>query len=333
MTRHSRRRFLRGGLALAGFGLLSGCDLAATRQRTAGSSAARLGILTSGLTGGADLAPLREALHGLGYDLAKLEIDHRTTLRTREFPDLAAQLARREPDVIVAGTTPAVLAATQAAPTVPVVMVECGDPLGAGLIASLARPGGNVTGLSSVSPPLSAKRLQLLREAAPALSRLAVVRNPENADAAPDYAATEAAAHALSLGLVPIEVRSDGEVDAALERMRSAQAEGIVTFHDPVIFGNRARIIGFARTHRLPTMFDRRPGVVQGGLLSYGPNPADGWRRAAGYVDKILKGARPADLPVEQPTTFEFTINLTSARALGLTIPQSVLAQADELIQ
>jgi putative ABC transport system substrate-binding protein len=248
--------------------------------------------------------------------------------------DVAAELVRLKVDVLVAATDPATAALRQQTQTIPIVMANGTDPVGTGFVASLARPGGNVTGLSALSPELSGKRLGLLREVVPGLSRVAIIWNPDVRGALFDYKETEAAARSTRLQLQSVEVSRSEDLDRAFSAVTNQRAQAlIVQTPNPVLFANRSQIASFAQRTRLPSMYGQKEFADAGGLITYGPNTADLWRRAATYVDKILKGAKPADLPVEQPTTFELVINLKTAKALGLTIPQTLLGRADRVIE
>jgi putative ABC transport system substrate-binding protein len=212
-------------------------------------------------------------------------------------------------------------------------MVHVADPVAFGLVASLARPGGNVTGFALLFPELSGKRLEVLKEALPKLSRVAVLWNAANPYKAYDLKEVQAVAGALRVTLQTLPVRRPEDLDEAFEAAVKSRAGGLITLEDPFTGAHRRRIVDLALKHRLPAVYATRVFVDAGGLMSYGPNPVDQSRRAATYVDKILKGAKPADLPVEQPTRFELVINMKTAKALGLTIPQSLLLRADEVIQ
>jgi putative tryptophan/tyrosine transport system substrate-binding protein len=249
------------------------------------------------------------------------------------FPELAAELVRLRVDCIIVPTTPAALAAKHATQTIPIVMTTAINPVGAGLVASLARPGGNLTGLSGLGAALNEKRLELLQEVVPGLTRVAVLWNAANPANATAWHETQAAAHALGLRLHSQEVRGPQDFEGAFARMAQARPEALLVLSDALIGMHRSQIVAFATQQHLPGMFAGRPSVVDGGLMYYGPNPSNNYRRAAYYVDRILKGAKPADLPVEQPMKFELVINLKTAQALGLTIPPSVLFQADEVIR
>jgi len=254
--------------------------------------------------------------------------------RFERLPDLAAEMVQLKVDVIVANVTQASLAAKRATSTIPIVMVGVGDPLGSGLVESLARPGGNVTGPSSMLAEASGKQLALLKEAVPNASPVAVLRNPAN----PVWQAsalreTEAAARALGLRLQLFEARGPDELEEAFAAMTRERAGALFVPADIIFVRHAQRMAELAARHHLPAMFGFREHVEAGGLMSYAANFAIMFRRAATFVDKILKGAKPSDLPVEQPTKFELAINLTTAKALGLTIPQSLLLRADEVIQ
>jgi putative ABC transport system substrate-binding protein len=253
--------------------------------------------------------------------------------RHERLPDLVADLVRLKVDVLVAAATPASLAAKAATSSIPVVLVAVADPVRSGLVASMARPGGNFTGLSLLTRELSGKRLELLKESVPKLSRVAALLNPDNHANAIVLEETQVAARQLGTQLHPLEVRDPGQLEAAFEAATRARAGALLVFDDPVLWSYRARIVALAAKRRLPAMYGYREFVDAGGLMSYGPNRPDHYRRTAFYVDKILKGAKPADLPVEQPMRFELAINLKTAKTLGLTIPRSVLTLADQVIQ
>jgi putative ABC transport system substrate-binding protein len=211
-------------------------------------------------------------------------------------------------------------------------MVNPGDPVASGLVASLARPGGNVTGLSQFSPQLSTKRLELLTQAAPALARVAVLTNPTNAANSREWEELQPAAHSLNVALQRIDARGTGDLPVVQDAAIAGQADGLVVLADPVLNGMRG-IVDFAAANRLPAIYAWKPHAENGGLMSYGPDPDDLFRRAATYVDKLLRGANAAELPVEQPTRFDFVVNLGTTQALGLTIPPAVLAQATEILR
>jgi putative ABC transport system substrate-binding protein len=249
-----------------------------------------------------------------------------------QLPNLAADLVRVKVDVIFAPTFPAALAARNATQSIPVVAAGHADFVQAGLVTTLARPGGNVTGITTSGVELGPKRLELLRESIPGLVRLAILRHPANPVAAFAWKTTEPAAESLGLRIQLLDVRCPDDFDAAFRAATAARAEALLVLPDPMIIGNLNRIADFATKYKLPAIFEQREFVEAGGLMSYGANSPAIYRRAAYFVDKILKGAKPADLPVEQPTKFELVINATSAKALGLTIPPSLLLRADQII-
>ena len=245
----------------------------------------------------------------------------------------AAELVRLGVDVLVTYGDVGVRAAKQATGTIPIVVALTGDLVAAGHAASLARPGGNVTGQVDTSPELSAKRVELLRAAVPAISRVAVLWNPSNRVKVLDFQMTQVAAQTLGVPLQSIEVRQPDDIGPAVAAAVRERAGALLVLSDALTNAHRVRIVELANQNRLPTMYFSREWVAAGGLMAYGPNWRDMYRRAATYVDKILRGAKPGDLPIEQPTTFELIINLKTAKALGLTIPPAVLARADEVIQ
>jgi putative tryptophan/tyrosine transport system substrate-binding protein len=253
--------------------------------------------------------------------------------RLDRLPELAAELVRLKVDVIVAAGTLAPLAAKQATTTIPIVMTAAGDPLGSGLVASLARPGGNVTGLSLMVPDIGGKRLEILRELLPSASRVAVLWNAANPYPGLVFKETERAAKTLDVQVQSIEVRGPDDFDSVFEAISRDRPDALITVEDPLTVDYRRRITRFVADFRLPAIHGVREFVQADGLISYGASLADLNRRAAGYVDKILRGANPGDLPVQQPTKFELLINLRTAKALGLAVPPSLLARADEVIE
>jgi putative ABC transport system substrate-binding protein len=254
--------------------------------------------------------------------------------RAERLPDLAAELVRLQVDLIVVPSTPPALAAKNATKTIPIVTVGVGDPVGLGLVASLARPGGNITGLTGVvTPEIAGKQLELLKEAVPKVSRVAVLWNPATPGNALALRETEIAARVLGVELQLLEARSLNDFDSAFAAMTAKRAGALLVLGDVMFVTHRIRLAELVAKSRLPAMYGLREYVEAGGLMSYGPIASELFRRAATYVDKILKGAKPADLPVEQPTRFELVVNLKTAKALGLTIPQSVLIRADEVIR
>jgi putative tryptophan/tyrosine transport system substrate-binding protein len=276
-----------------------------------------------------------EAMRALGYiEGQNLVMEYRAAEGQYErLPALAAELVRLQVDVLLAVTTPAVLAAKDATTTIPIVMMGVGDPVGSGLVASLARPGGNVTGLSFQSPDLVGKQLEFLKDVRPTGSRVAVLWNPANPVHTLQVQEADVAAQRLGVQLHLLEVRSPEAFDSAFAAMTGAHAGALLVLGDTMMLPHRRRLAELAATSRLPTMHLIRPYVEAGGLMAYGPSALDIRRRAAVYVDKILKGAKPADLPVEQPTKFELVINLKTAQALEITIPPTLLFQADEIIR
>ncbi len=252
--------------------------------------------------------------------------------RSERFAEIAAEFVRLKVDVILTHNTPPALAAKRATSVIPIVFATAGDPVGSGIVASLARPGGNVTGLSRQAPDTAGKKLELLRELIPGLHRLAILADVDNPYAALDVGEVRGAARTLGLEVATFEIRLAGDIDPAFEALKG-RAQALYVIAVPLLFANRVRINTLALAARLPTMHGVREYVEAGGLMSYGPNWPEMWRRAADFIDKILRGAKPADLPIEQPTKFELVINLKTAKTLGLTIPQSLLARADEVIQ
>jgi ABC-type uncharacterized transport system substrate-binding protein len=252
--------------------------------------------------------------------------------RTERAAEIAAEFVQRRVDVIVTSGTGMVLAAKQATSVIPIVFAATGDPVGTGLVTSLARPGGNVTGLSNQVPDLVGKRLELLREVVPSLGRLALLANVGNPVVILEIDQIQASARTIALEVIPLEIRRGEDIVPAFEALKD-RAEALYIVIDPLTNTHRVRINTLALAERLPTMYAIREGVEAGGLMSYGPNIPDLFRRAADYVDKILRGTKPGEIPVEQPTKFDLVINLTTAKALGLTVPPTLLARADEVIE
>jgi putative ABC transport system substrate-binding protein len=281
------------------------------------------------------LEAFRLGLRELGWvEGQSITIDYRLAEgRNDRLPGLAEELVRLKVDVIVTHGVVATLAARRATSVIPIVFASADDAVAAGLVASLARPGGNVTGLTVISPELSGKRLELLREVIPRMKRLAVLRNPTNPVSVPELKETQVAAQSLGLLIQSLEVTDPGGFAGAFSAMTREQAGALIVLSDAMFTGRHGQIVDHAAKSRLPAVYWTREFVDAGGLMSYGPNYADLYRRAATYVDKILKGAKPADLPVEQPTKFELFINLKTAKALRLTIPHSLLIRAERLIQ
>jgi putative ABC transport system substrate-binding protein len=252
--------------------------------------------------------------------------------QSERLAEIAAEFVRLKVDIIVTGGTPAVVAAKQATSAIPVVFATAGDPVGVGLVASLARPGGNVTGLSVLTVDLAGKRIDLLREAIPSFRRLAIMGNVGNPVVVLELGQMQAAARELGLQVDTLEIRRPQDIALALETVKG-RAEALYVCQDLLTLGNRLRINTLALGTRLPVMHASREHIEAAGLMSYGPNFLDSFRRAGEYVDKILRGAKPADLPVEQPTKFDLVINLITAKTLGIEIPQTLLARADEVIE
>ena len=249
------------------------------------------------------------------------------------LPELAAELVRLDVDVIVAFGTLAPLAAKQATSTIPIVMTAAGDPIGSGLVASLARPGGNVTGMSLMAPDLAGKRLELLKEVLPRLARVAVIWNAANPYSRLVFEETRGVAKTLATEIQSLEVRGPGDFDGALDSAMRKRVDALVAVEDPLTFNHRIQIADFCAENRLPGIYGLREFADAGGLMAYGASQEDLFRRAVGFVDRILKGVKPADLPTQQPTKFELVVNLKTAKALGLEIPPMLLARADEVIE
>jgi len=327
-----RRKFM---AAMAG-GLLA-APLAAEAQQAA--KVPRVGYLAFNLAANPHfLEAFRQGLRDVGYvEGQNILIEYRSAEGQLErLPDLAAELVHVQVDVLVSEGTPPSLAAKQATRTIPIVFAASADAVGSGLVASLARPGGNVTGLSFLGPETVGKCLQLLKEAVPGLTRVAVLShlgNPSEATRTIMLKESEVAARSLAVRLQFLVARGPDDLDRVFSEMTRARAGALTVLTSIMFFGERRRLVDLAAKNRLPVVYPWREPVDAGGLMAYGPSLPDLFRRAATYVDKILKGAKPGDLPVEQPTKFELVINLKTAKALGLTIPQSLLGRADEVIQ
>jgi len=328
-----RRTFLAGTGAV-----LLAAPLAAEAQQA--GKVARIGLLSLNLVPNRHLGEaFRQGLRDLGYvEGRNVVIEYRDAEgKPERLPALAAELVALKVDVIVTGGgTPPALAAKQATKTIPIVFSSVPDPVTDKLVTSLARPGGNVTGSSNLNPELVGKCLEQLKQVVPGVSRVAVLWQPGAMDERTEQdilKAADVAARALGVRLQVVEARGSADVDRALSDITRARAAALTVLPSAMLFTERRRLVALAAKNRLPAVYAQREFVDAGGLMSYGPNLADLFRRAAVYVDKILKGAKPADLPVEQPTKFELVINLKTAKALGLTIPPSVLGRADEVIQ
>ena len=332
----SRRQFLRGGLALAGLGLLAGCGALPPRTAPA-AKVPRIGYQSTASTSAnaARLEAFRQGLRELGYvEGQNVAIEYRFAEgKAERLGELAAELVRLEVDVIVTAAPSSTRAAKAATSTIPIVMAYDNDPVGNGFVASLARPGGNITGLSGFAPEISAKQLELLRAIVPGLSRVAVLGTWSLPGYETQASAMESAAGALGVRLQRLDVPGPEGLEPAFREARDGRADAVVVLPSPILESDRTRVADLAAQHRLPAIYHAREYVEVGGLVCYGASWIGLYRRAATYVDKILKGARPADLPVEQPTTFDLVINLKTARALGLAISQAVLEQATEVIR
>lgn len=302
----------------------------------AASRVARIGYLTpSSLSGGSRLGELRQRLRELGYvDGRDIRFEVRAANEDYErLPDLAADLVRSGVDLIIALSSPAIRAAENATTTIPIVMISGTDPVAGLFVASLTRPGGNVTGLTTFLPELAGKRLEVLRECIPGLRRVAVLANLRNPSSAVAARETEGAARRMGLEVQVADARLPEQYPDAFGAVVRGGAGAVLVTTDPVLSSHRDRIMQLAARHRLPAMYEWREIVEQGGLLAYGPSLAEVTLRLAGYVDRILRGARPADLPVERPTRLELAVNLRTAAALGMTIPAAVVSRADRVIR
>ena len=297
----------------------------------------RIGYLSAGARpdDGAVPAALRQALQDLGYRDGKnvTYVGRWAEARRERLPALAMELAALKLDLIITAGSVGAVAAKQASSTIPIVMTLSGDPVGVGLIASLGRPGGNVTGITDDATSLSAKRLQLLHEVMPSVSRVAVLWNAEDVAMTLRYREIDEAARALRISVQPLGVREPDDFDQAFAAMDRDRPDALFMVTDSLTSLNRKHVLDFAATHRIPAMYEYAPLVREGGLISYGPSFEDMFQRAAAYVDRILNGAKPSELPVEQPTRYYLVINLRTAKALGMTIPQPLLLRADEVIR
>jgi putative ABC transport system substrate-binding protein len=335
--RVTRRTFVQGA-AVTGAGLLAGCGRLPWQTAPA-ERAHRIGLLLSYAAGSTQsmevIEPFRAGLHDWGYvEGQNVFVEYRYSGGQNDrLPVLATELIQLPVDVLVTEKHDAILAAKQATSSIPIVMSVSADPVGTGYVASLARPGGNITGMSSMAPHLSAKRLELLQQMSPAVSRVAIFHDPTYPVAQRLAAEAQVGAQALGLELLVFDVRTPGDFEPAFEAAVRKRADGLYVFGDPLNLSQRSRLIDFAAQQGLPAVYLDKPWATLGGLMAYGPDYSALHRRAGYYVDRILKGAKPADLPIEQPTIFEFVINLKAAQALGLTIPQHVLLQATVVLQ
>ena len=325
-----RRAFLAGTGAV-----LLAAPLAAEAQQP--GKVPRIGYLAGGArtSDGGPPAALRQALVELGYVDGKTVtyVGRWAEAKRDRLPGLAAGLVDLKVDVIVTLGGPAAEAAKEATSTIPIVIASPGDAVDTGLIASLARPGGNITGVTDPATELSAKRLELLKEAVPKASRIAVLWNADDRAMTLRYREIERAARILRVAVQPLGVREPDDFDVAFSAMTRDRPAALFLVTDALTTLNRKRVLDFAAAHRIPAMYESGVPVRDGGLMSYGANPEDIFRRVAVYVDRILKGAKPGELPVEQPTRYYLLVNLKAAKALGLTIPPSLLGRADEVIQ
>jgi putative ABC transport system substrate-binding protein len=297
----------------------------------------RIGVLLPGTPESFSLRTkaLLDGLRELGYVEGRtIEIDWKWGQdRVQALPGLAAELVQSKADVIVTGGTAAAQALKAATSTIPIVMAIIGDPVAAGLVPNLARPAGNLTGFSIVAPELGGKRLEMLKEMVPGVSSVAVLLNNRNPQSQIELKEMSNAAQAMGLQLYPTEISTEVGLDDAFAAMNKAAVQALVVLTDPILFSQRKRTVDLASKNRLPAMYFFQGFAEEGGLMSYGPSDADLFRRSAGYVDRILKGAKPGDLPIEQPTRFELFINLKAARMLGIVVPESFLLRADKVIE
>jgi len=329
MSSMQRRRFLMAGVLLVVPALVAAQP---AEQRTW-----RIGFLSSASpkSVASRVEAFKQGLRDLGYvEGRNLAIEYRWTEgKDARLAELAAELVALKVDVIVTQGTVPTIAARRATSTIPVVFATAGDAVAAGLADSLARPAGNVTGLTIIAPELSGKRLQLIREIDPALGNLAVLVNPRNPVSVPELRETEEAARSLGMRIHPAEASNAAGFDAAFSVIAMGRPRALIVLSDIMFLGQRARILGLASQTKLAAIAWTREFAESGALMSYGPDQLDMHRRAAGYVDKIFRGARPANLPIERPTKFELVFNLKTAKALGITIPQSILIRADQVIE
>ena len=294
----------------------------------------RIGILRPGSPPDSNIDGFRQGLRELGYvEGQNIFLEYRWVDREDRLLDLARELVQLKVDVILTGSTPAAVAAKEATKTIPIVFGSASDPIGVGLVASLAHPGGNITGMSLLAPELWPKRLELIKETLPKLTRVAMLWNRNNPGMAARARETQDAAKPMGVAVQDRGAKDPGELDNVFTAITANRPDALLTLLDPFTLLHLKRIVHFTVKNRLPGMYEERRFVEAGGLMSYGPNVANLYRRAASYVDKILKGTKPADLPVQQPMQFELFINLQTAKELGVTIPQSVVYQADRLIK
>jgi putative tryptophan/tyrosine transport system substrate-binding protein len=334
MPTRSRRRFVQGSLALAGLGLLAGCGYLPPQVRRQ-ARIPHIGFLLSSTRSAGNepnVAAFLAGLRELGYiEGQTITIEYRVAEgREEALPELAADLVRQGVDILLVSSNPAVRAAQQATKTIPIVFAFASDPVAEGLIASLARPGGNATGLTQDAGDESAKRLELLKAVAPSLSRVATLGTKS---AVSQFKQTDVAARAMGVQVLSLEAGSPEEVDPVLATAIGGHADGLIVIATAFFAALAPHILDFAAKNHLPGMYAQTNFARAGGLMTYATNMPQNYRRVASYVDRILKGTKPGDLPVERPTTYDFVINLKTAQELGLTIPQTVLQQATEIIQ
>ena len=319
------------------FGLLATLLVTTSSVESQQTKVPRIGFLgaTDPSTNVARIEGFRQGLRDLGYLEGKnIVIEYRWAEgKTERLPSLAAELVSLKVDIIVTAGPAVTRPAKETTSTIPIVMSFDNDPVGSGFVSSLARPGGNITGLSALFPELSGKRLELLKEIVPRLSRVAVFGTSSQPGTGQALKETEFAAGSFGVQVQYLEIRDSKDIETAFQAARKGRADAVLVLSSAVIFSQRTQIANLAAKNRLPVIFPQNEFVEDGGLMSYAPNYADLFRRAATYVDKILKGAKPADLPVEQPTKFEFIINLKAAKQIGLTIPPNVLVRADKVIR
>jgi putative ABC transport system substrate-binding protein len=337
VDRRTRRKFLQGSLALAGLGLVWGCGFAPPQPQQP-ARIPRVGILSAGPPEAVHpifVEPFLEGLRELGYVEGRdVALEQRWAEREDQFADLAAELVGLGADVLLTRGIPAALGARQATATLPIVAAAVSDPVGTGLVASLARPGGNVAGNANLSPERLTKRLEVLKDALPKLGRVGVLRQSRGVLGDLQLGELRSVAVALTLKLEEIETQPDATgLESAFQTAKQKQVGAIITTTATTFFAERKRIVELAGKYRLPVIYPQKEYVDVGGLMSYGADSVDLYRRAAVYVDKILKGAKPADLPVQQATKFEFVVNLKAAKQIGLTIPVRVLEQSNQIIK
>jgi putative tryptophan/tyrosine transport system substrate-binding protein len=295
----------------------------------------RLGALWTGSASSMNVSAFKQALREHGYiEGQNIVIEERLAKGDiGKFPELAAELVRLNLDVLVTTSVLAAQTVAKLTRTLPIVVTGGGDLVATGLAASLARPGGNITGLTALSPELSAKRLELLKEVAPAIKRVAVLWNPAGPSPKLAFKESQSAARRLGLQIQSLEVRTSADLERVMKSLGTERADGLLVIQDPIVAGNAGRIVAMVAERRVPAIYPSKQFVDAGGLISYGPNYVEMYRRAAYYADRIFKGAKASDLPIEQPTRFELTINVKTARTLGLSVPRGVLSRADAVIE